>query len=176
MRFTAVILFIAFLFMNLFGFYFAFVFRQYETQKQMAEVMSGKNGQHSVIVLSGSEFNNLVWLKKDKEFRYNGGLYDVGHMEVRNGMVTLYVEQDYKETGLVNDFLSLFNRQNDSCGANHPSKVSLQSFLKEFTFERFVLPVAEIQPGNRILRYEKEFLFSSFIADRQSPPPDISFS
>lgn len=171
MRIVTSISLLFLLLLNLFGFYGAFFVNQSAIKKGMAEWIDKKEAKHPVLVLSKQEFEHINWLTEGEEFRLNGKLYDVSKIQFVKDQVKLFVEEDLLETNLIADFISIFNRQTEKEQTNSPIKFLLEHFLQEFTVQKVAFSFQ--LPCSSITLYEKEFLFSSFIAYQQSPPPDL---
>ena len=160
------------LLLNLFGFYVAFIVKQDVIQREMSELVKDKKQTaHQVVTLCKHDFENIKWITEGKEFRLKGKLYDVSKIEFLNGVVKLFVEEDSLETNLVEDFISIINSQTEKEQNNSPLKLLLEHFLKEFTVEKtsFIFH----STVSFISVVEKDFLFTSFISNQQSPPPDL---
>ena len=124
------------------------------------------------ITLSQHDFENIVWAREGKEFRLNKKLYDVASIEFANGAVKIFVEEDAAESELVEKFIALFSTSKQNDQTNSPLQILLDHFLKEFTTTSVAVLYHPTFTSNFL--FQKEIHFSSFISNRQSPPPDLA--
>src|SRR6185295_15921034 len=104
-------------------------------EMQKAKVDAAKE-EATVLSMSKEEYEHIVWIEDKKEFRMNGRLFDVDEIEVAENHVNLYVEEDVKETDVVNEFTSTVSQQQKNESNRAPLKALLEHFLKEFTWSR----------------------------------------
>jgi hypothetical protein len=169
MRSLTVVALLGLLLLNTFGFYFAFVAKQTEVKSKVAIAMQSKS-HSSIIALSQQQYARLVWTTAGKEFLFNGKLYDVASVNTDGNMIQLRVEDDSMETELIADFVSLFASKQNKEQNNSPIKFLLAQFLGEFTGTEIFRLNALCFTSVSI--HETEISFSSFVALRQTPPPD----
>ena len=83
-RFISFILLFLFLFVSG-GYYLYFRYLQRQIQQEVkTEIRKGLQEEElSVIVSPVHGSQDILWTKKDKEFRYKGSMYDVVRTEVR---------------------------------------------------------------------------------------------
>ena len=170
-KFLSISLF-ALLLLNLFGFYIAFVIKQGDVQKEMEALTNAPvHTAPAFISFSKNDFANIIWLRDKKEFRFNGKLYDVSRIEILKDEVKLFVIDDLAETKLIDEFVSLFHQQNEKNKTNSPLQFLLEHFLQEFTTGQITVLYHPAVSFTSF--FEKDFHFSSFILNQQSPPPDL---
>lgn len=167
---------IAVLFLNIFGFYIAFILNQNEIKAEMMEKAAKENpARLHVFSLSKEEFDHLKWTNKGREFSYNGRLVDVSRIEFSGSFVTLYVVDDIVENRMIEDFVSLVQQKQQNEHTNSPIKSLLSSLFSEFaitavSYHHYPFKFTSIQ--NPL----KDTLYHSFISEKHSPPPDLALS
>lgn len=172
MRVFIAISFIAVLMLNLFGFYIAFIMNRHEIRKEMQQSLTDSDKENlSVISMSREEFENIVWEKKNKEFRMNDRMFDVEKMEMADDYVTLYVEEDTKETQLVDDFAATVSQQTDQEYPGSPLKAMYNYLMKEFIRHQDTVTYHPSVAFHSLLPSET-YTYASFVGNRPSPPPD----
>ncbi|MBL0310744.1 MAG: hypothetical protein IPP77_14040 [Bacteroidetes bacterium] len=172
MRRVLSLAFVAVLMLNLFGFYAAFILNLSEARKEMEESLAHLEKEDlSFMSMSHVEFENITWVKRNKEFRLNNRLFDVEEIKIYKDQVLLYVEEDTKEADLIERFASLFFQQQEGDNSQSPTRTMLYDVIKEFiahpdSFKYFASAFL-------YSFYSAEtFLYSSFIVNPLSPPPD----
>src|SRR5689334_11952871 len=91
------------LFLATVGYHFIFQVKQQNIKEDMEEYLSKENIRNAVeLRFSLNELSKLKW-ENDKEFVYNGELYDVVKKKNVNGSLVIQCIKDKKETHLVND-------------------------------------------------------------------------
>lgn len=169
MRVFIAITFIAVVLLNLFGFYMAFIMNRNEIRREMQQhLRQADKDELTVMTMSREEYDKLVWVKENREFRLNGRMFDVEEVQIADDQVILYVEEDHKETRLNDDFASAMSDKDSSSG---PLRNLFQYFLKEFT--QTTDSVATILPRQLPLYGNRgPVLYVSYIRNCPSPPPD----
>lgn len=59
-----------------------------------------KESELATLSFTSTEFEQLLWIKENKEFRFNGHLYDVYRIKKQNGKIVCQCIDDIKETQL----------------------------------------------------------------------------
>ena len=167
---------LAVLFLNIFGFYIAFMVNQREVKEEMMERAEKEGPEHlRLFSLSREEYSQLKWTQKGREFSYNGRVFDVSRIEFSGQFVKLYVEDDVVENQLIDDFVSQVHKKQQNEHTNSPIKSLLNSLFSEFTISSSVY---SHYPSKFTLtpNSHKDTLYHSFISDSHSPPPDSALS
>lgn len=171
MRAVGVLIILFLLFLNLFGFYIAFSFRQNCIHKQMSQVRRvEKEKTHSLYVVSRSDYNKIVWLRKGREFRLGEKLYDVEFCSFEGDKLVMYIEEDSKETKLVDDYI--LSVKKDKRDTNSPLENLYKAISKDF-----LIPTAELKfpvPFDSFRFIPTQLNLTGIVLNLQSPPPDFS--
>ncbi len=86
------------------GQYTAFTITQHKIHKQIKHLVEQQipnNYLHKIII---NHPNQIRWTKKDKEFWYQGFMYDIVRSEKHNNAIMYYCIQDRAESDLVKNF------------------------------------------------------------------------
>lgn len=152
-------------------FYPLFFLRKAEIKREVRARILGGDGQllskeATVMVLSEMAFKDLQWLEKEREFIFNGRLYDVISIQRDfQGKIRLVALEDGKEQAL---YQSLKKRH--ETGASRSSQVNL-----ELQFSLYCLLIHSIHQHipckNVILNGFKENSLILFEPGVPSPPP-----
>lgn len=173
MRVVASIFLVALLFLNLFGFYAAFVVEQGAIRESVSEnIERDGNSSGQLMVLSRSEFEDLDWARTGKEFLLNGRLFDVVSIEPTTNGIKIYVESDLRETSLLTEYISLYKEQSGKEPFNAAAKNILQHFFQDFAPEINCLNSFHCWIAFHFNRSNLSFI-SSFSEGILSPPPQV---
>ena len=171
MRKPISLLLVSILFINLFGFYLAFVVKRADIRQEMlGQIKDTPRADCKLISFSKAGFQQIVWKETGKEFLFNGKMYDVAFIETLGNNVKIYVLDDDEETSLISGFVTVASQHSDNDGTNSPIKNLLQHFLQEFTtvsggFYLFNSPLRQIMFS------QNDSCLASYTAELQSPPP-----
>jgi hypothetical protein len=150
------------------GYYFVMRYTQMlhkkEIKKQIRSQLS--NAELEIISLTDNH-QNIHWVKEEKEFIFNGEMYDVVRRETTGGKEIMYCINDKKEKALV-DHYNLITKNNSS--SDKKEKHTFQNSINLFIYE------------DEIIRcYYFTFLVNDFhsydsrlpenLQDEISPPP-----
>ena len=96
------------LFLNIIGYHFIFQMQQHQVKEDMKEYLSSSKDIQNAVELrfslaDASSISKLKW-EEEKEFTYNGEMYDVIKKENANGELVIQCIKDKKETHLVNNY------------------------------------------------------------------------
>ncbi|MFZ0453371.1 MAG: hypothetical protein WAM24_06425 [Ignavibacteriaceae bacterium] len=108
----------------------------------------------------------VEWEEAEKEFRYNGEMYDVVKIEVKKDSITYFCLHDNDEEILLSNFDKLVK---NSTGNNSKSKNYNAKELSKYNFNHtneIYLAVKEIE-----LRPLRSVFYQSITIEIQSPPP-----
>ncbi|MDD5570254.1 MAG: hypothetical protein PHD97_03765 [Bacteroidales bacterium] len=90
------------------GYYLNFKVEQFQIKENIKkEIQKHLNTYNKKLVVLKFSFNNLLkikWIKKNKEFLYDGNMYDVVKSEVSADTIYYYCINDRKEKELITDF------------------------------------------------------------------------
>jgi hypothetical protein len=115
---------------NVCGYYIYFNLAQDNIRREIrARIREGsKEKDLTVIEISGDSANEIRWIKPNKEFTYQGNMYDVVKIKQRNGRKAYYCINDTKENKLIADF-------SRKCESNQKARKLVSSFSQNYVFQ-----------------------------------------
>jgi len=153
------------------GYYPVFLWSQGEVKDEIAQRIRNvvPPDEISVLIFNETDYAGLVW-NDDKEFRYNGNMYDVVKISKKeNGNIHIYCLNDKKETALLTEL----EKQTQNNSSRSTSENQGQNQFGPFV--NFYLPANTntdfVPEASTILAPNFQSLFISFIGDIPSPPP-----
>lgn len=155
---------------NQMGYFIAFKIKQYEVRREIKARIKSSVPQSELTVIrieSGKE-NKLQWIKENKEFRYNGNMYDVVRKEMAAGAVIYHCINDVQEKQLFNDLNEhVSNHMNDQ-PVNE--KNTIKTVTKDYFSEKIIL--LPVHGHISFIRYPRaeEAAHSRFISALVLPP------
>src|SRR4029079_12891061 len=103
-----------------------FQVKQRNIKEDMEEYLSKENIRNAVeLRFSLNELSRLKW-ENDKEFVYNGELYDVIKKKNVNGSLVIQCIKDKKETHLVDDYVKVSKETQGDASSKNKSTVLLK--------------------------------------------------
>jgi hypothetical protein len=119
----------------------------------------------SIIVVSKRNEENINWIRKNKEFLYNGKLYDIIKIKKNTDNKIFYCINDSKENDLISIYMT-----------NNKKKDNIFINLKKIFYNKFLIASfsnAKKQIVKKIIidRYTETYI--SKILEILSPPPKI---
>ena len=166
-KFLSVVLVCVLLF-NVTGYFVWFVVQKQKNYKDINKEVRNRirfnlnKKELSLIVISESNKNEILWTKSGKEFEYKGSMYNVVKTEIKDGKVYFYCINDVKEMQLKANFLKIHKIGRRASRIKKISQITY--FLSEQFKKRFEIS----------LNYSYFFLkhnYQSNIIDILSPPP-----
>lgn len=153
------------------GYYPVFLWNQSEIKDEIAQRISNvvPPDEISVLIFNEAGYSGLIW-NGNKEFRYNGNMYDVVKVSKKeNGNVHIYCINDKKETKLLTEL----EKQTQNNSSRSTSENQRQNLFSPFS--NFYLPANTntdfVPEESTILAPDFQSSFISFIEDIPSPPP-----
>ena len=131
------------------------------------EIKKGiKESELSVITISLKDNHRLRWIKPDREFRYQGEMYDVVKVKVKNGKKYIYCLNDIKEKQLINNFIK--KNKSDKKARRNIKRSNL--IIKYINYSNSFLVNLNI---NDFVNKSWQFIYNSNIVQTSSPPPKL---
>jgi hypothetical protein len=163
---------IAILLINLFGYFISFTVQRARIRTEVKQLMKAEKMKHTQqFVFTEHEYEQLSKEDNGKEFKLNGGLYDVVKKEAVDGKIILTAYYDHKETGLLDKFTSYFTDETQP----DKGKQTVPVFsLLEFIFHNADWKCYDSFVCFRLTSYSSNLL--SLTLDSASPPPDLVFA
>lgn len=161
-KLSSFIITIFFLF-NSGGYFVYFKLRQWYIQEEIEEELIKKmdESQLSLIIISLNDRSTIHWTRKNKEFSYNGMMYDIVKSKTVNQQRYLYCISDVKEKQLIDNFIKTNNRHNKKKLQN---RINFNYFFELFRFS--------LHSFFQNYQYKKiNILFHSNYTSTPSPPP-----
>lgn len=123
----------------------------------------------SIFVFNKTEYANLDW-EDEKEFRFNGEMYDIVKVEfISNTDLRVYCIEDKKEKTLFSIHeKQVQNNSSESTDGKHSQKVIkiISNYFFQTPTTNFFIPEKQVLLGLR-----NKTSFNSFIGEIPSPPP-----
>ena len=156
---------------SIIGYYPVFLLSQSEVKNEMDQRIRNvvPPDEVSVLIFNEADYLGLIW-NNNKEFRYNGNMYDVVKVSKKeNGNVHIYCINDKKETELLTEL----EKQTQNNSSRSTSENQRQNQFSPFS--NFYLPAGTntdfVPEESTILAPDFQSSFISFIEDIPSPPP-----
>lgn len=163
-KLTSILLLVCLSFI-LFGYHLVFYFQVENAKAEMMASLKNQKGHRDVIQLSftESDVKQLVW-EDEKEFRFNGEMYDVVEKEQKSGQLVIHCIPDKKETTLIKEYQKN-NKHNRS------------DSIVELVNAQFVLPseysVKPLQRNITKTYFERSYSLLSRASFIFIPPPEV---
>ena len=101
---------------NIGGYYLCYRLMQFGIREGIEQQI--KNGlkadELSLVVVPISNESEICWVEQDKEFRYQGEMYDVVKTEIQGRSRYYYCINDHKEKQLIANYLKTHNSRKES--------------------------------------------------------------
>ena len=167
-RLVSFILLFLFLFISD-GVYLYFRYLQHKIHQEIkTEIRKGLEEEDlSLIIIPVNSGQEILWTKKDKEFRYKGNMYDVVRTEVRGQKIYYYCLNDVKEKQLMARYRST-NRRRAKMLMSLKRVMGSKYFSEKFSFKTDLY-----QTGILLTQYREQY--HSLIPEVNSPPPKFNF-
>jgi len=165
-KYISITLLSIFLFLG-FGYQLYFQFLQYNIQQEIKrEIRNGLNEQNlTLIVVSSKNENEIHWIKKDKEFKYKGLMYDVIKTTTKGGKKYYFCINDIKEKELIVNYTRHNKRRKKAL--LRLRKVLSNKYIAENLFENLKIYKADIY----FVEYRQNY--NSIFSETLSPPPKV---
>jgi len=133
----------------------------------MTELLQKKDEKAVCLNFTKEAYASLKWDEKDKEFRFQGRMYDVSSVKIESDIVKVFCVFDKKETGLRGTLGNFFSNAPDK---NLPP----QGLVKVLSQKYFVSPVFSLSGLNNfsfLATKPYTFLVHTFENELTDPPP-----
>jgi hypothetical protein len=156
------------LFVNLTGYMFSFLSKQYVIKLNVSRMIeSGENEHLSRLVFSHAAYRALPKFDGGKEFKFERKMYDIESITFTDDSVLVDAYCDEDETDLIGSLLGYFEVEKYGGSINTPTRFNLAEFV--YRFSLFTLLINEsyivLHPVNQQVLAQAS---PAFIA----PPPD----
>ncbi|NOZ35224.1 MAG: hypothetical protein GXO80_07995 [Chlorobi bacterium] len=168
-KYTSLILLIIILFVSN-EYYLYFKYLQYNIHQEVKqEIKKGLDEKDLTLIIV--PFNNekeIIWTKKNKEFKYKGSMYDIVKTKIKNKKNYYYCINDIKEKQLITSF-SKNNRRRKRTLYKIKQVLNNKYFFEKFSFQ------AAISKSD-IYFCEHQQFYNSQTIEVLSPPPKFNFN
>jgi hypothetical protein len=127
----------------------------------------------SILVFNISDLKNnkyeFIWKKPDKEFRFNGKMYDIEDKVVNGDSVYYTVYYDHKEN-ILEELFSIQQTDNKKDKSQSPVQRVLLVGLYYEQIKSYFIDIQDINTSNLLLN-KNEAVFHNYISDVPTPPP-----
>jgi len=148
------------------GYYLYFKYLEHNIKHQIKqEIRKGLNEKDlSLIIVTFKNEDKIIWTEKNKEFKYNGAMYDVVKSKIKNGKKYYYCINDKKENRLVTSFLHNSKKRNKIL-------LELKNVLSSKYFSnKFSIKI--IRNKTDVYYPEKKQFYKTVYLELNSPPPE----
>ncbi len=165
-KYTSLILLFIFMFVSG-GYQIYFKYLQYDIKQEIKhEIRKGLSEQElTLIVISSKNENEIHWIKKDKEFRYKGLMYDVVKTKINDNKKYYYCINDIKEKNLIANYTRHNKRRNKAL--LRLRKVLSDKYLPENLSDNLKIYKADIY----FAEYRQNY--NSIYLETLPPPPKV---
>jgi hypothetical protein len=168
-KYSSLILLVIFLTVSN-GYYLYFVYLQNNIHREIKNEIKNNLSEKdlSVIVISPENERKIRWLRKDKEFLFEGSFYDIVRSELKDGKRYYYCINDIREKQLIAQYVKQ-RRKKDKIVLKLKRIMGNKYFPGRF---RFNVKFTQINKNYA----EINSIYKSMIIDVSSPPPKVSFT
>jgi hypothetical protein len=171
------------IFFNQLGYWLAFEAMHTQIKREVRKQLEYKNELESIIIPtkwlleSNNEKNNakdFVWVKPQKEFKYNKNMYDVSSSYQKGDSTYFLVYNDKDEKRLYQTFAFQLKENQNPFHQNKPA-YPLKNFIKEALIlsEIKLLQFSNSNFISIVPKSKWRFSIKEFICTPNSPPPII---
>lgn len=158
---------------NTVGYYIVFKVNQFEVRKEIKSriKLSLPLEELTAIHIEKNKIENILWVKKNKEFYYNKILYDIVKTDETNTSTTFYCISDEKEQALftnLDEHINLYISSTDNKN-NSTSKKLKEHVVKIYFIHSFVFCFNESAILHKFAALKMNFTSES--PEINSPPP-----
>jgi len=171
------IIILAVLGLSIFGVYPMLKVMQYHAEACMEDSLKQNLPASKLTVFENASDNKQVeWERADKEFRYNGSMYDVVRVEKKNGRLIYYCLSDVNEAQVCTLIQKLVSIQ---LGSDTPLHSNAQKILKLFVqvfmpCERYQCDMVCLNESIDLLYPTQDSHYCCFVANNIAPPPRLT--
>ena len=167
MRKILSILLVFVLFYSIMGFYLNFKIEQYQVKREIKHKIINNlpEKELTLIKISSGNSGKIKWMEEDKEFRYNGKMYDVVKIKKVNDTTYYYCFNDEKESKLLSHLDNLVKEQT----GNSKSRTIQKKQVTDYFFQQILF--AQFVSKEPIKYFSYSSVYKSVIKDVLSPPP-----
>ncbi|NVN93848.1 MAG: hypothetical protein HXX18_01055 [Bacteroidetes bacterium] len=147
------------------GYYIWYSVLQYASHREIKqEIRRGLKDKDLVLIeISDNNKSSVNWKENDKEFAFNGEMYDVVSIKKLKNKVQYYCINDHREEKLIAEFKKNHNSEKQT-DKKIRTEFNVQFFAQLFVIENYKY-ATKIRYPNLI------FLYKSNNLDIHSPPP-----
>lgn len=161
-----------------FGYIIVHTYRIFEVKTKVWESIekSTYNNHLTILVFSKDDLSaGTPGFKRidEKEFRYNGRMYDIVKEEMKNDSVYFYCIFDEKENLLISAFTLLIEKKHETDSSGRIASAAVFNFLADNNFTIQKIPQPEVCKTR--LSFLSDNLFLNFFPDIPTPPPQLYF-
>ncbi len=167
------------IFFNQLGYWLAFEAMHQQIKREVRRQLEDKNKLESITVptkwvLADHTTENFIWVKPQKEFKYNNNMYDVSSSYQKGDSTYFLVYNDKDEKQLYQTFAFQLKENQNPFHQNKPA-YPLKNFIKEaLILSEMKLPYSSISDFISIFPQSKwRFSIKEFIFAPNSPPPIV---
>jgi hypothetical protein len=149
--------------------YFVFKYRQTVIRKEIKKQIKNGVEESELFVFSYTKIHSGIidWVKQGKEFRKDGSMYDIVHLDFKDGEWFYQCVDDSQEAKLFVELDQLVkNRMNGNSSDDY-----MKNLIKDFVKVYFETEKTVFLSLSKKEKTEFHFTFPHFLFDILSPPP-----
>ncbi|NPD45594.1 MULTISPECIES: hypothetical protein [unclassified Lentimicrobium] len=172
------ILFLFVFLYNLVGYYIVFNMVQFQVKDEVKYLIKHFVPQEELVLISieNSKSYLLAWTKPNKEFRYQGQMFDIVEKQIKDNKIIYSCIHDFKESKLFENLdIHIKNYISHHPEQQNKTKNLLNIMAKLFFFQRNTLL---LESHSRIKKINTIYIqnYQSIVLDLQYPPPQKELS
>lgn len=149
--------------------YFVFKYRQTAIRKEIKKQIKNGVEESQLFVFSYTKIHseNIEWVKEGKEFRKNGSMYDIVHLDFKNGKWFYQCINDTQEAKLFVELDQMVKKRMNGNSSDDYLKNLVKDFVKVYFDSESSCFVPQIKKEKTAFN----FSFYHFSFEITSPPP-----
>lgn len=166
--------FLLLLFFSQVGYYFFYMFQQYEIKEAVKHELLSKLPESSLEIIDADiNKNDIEWEEEDREFFLHGQMYDVAFIKTVNGKKLIYCLNDSKEEDLLKRFANAVESGNEQSSSNKNGHHIIKFQVSDFLIQAQNTPTPINDPVS-IKFIDHPVALITNVTDILTPPPDLT--
>ncbi len=160
---------------NITGYFAVFKILQFQIRREVEHEIKDNSSDKKLVTISiqNTDIASVIWLKKGKEFKYKGELYDIVKQKTTQEKTFFYCFQDKKEKEL---FAELDEHIQIHITTNTNRRKRANNYIKKLAKDYFFKFSAHKNQSISFVKvnYHKYLqAYKSVCIEKQSPPPQF---
>jgi hypothetical protein len=164
--------FLLLLFFSQAGYYFFYMFQQYQIKEAAKHALLAKLPKSSLEIIDANAYkNDIKWEEEDKEFYLHGQMYDVAFIKMINGKKLIYCLNDSKEEDLLKRFANAVNSGNEQNSSSKHGHHIIKFQLSDFVMLSQHTITLNVRVSVKYIDHTDALITN--ITEIFTPPPDL---